>query len=79
MTEELAESEIRPKVGEELEQQTRSRFSLIQLPKFESVRRFEPENGERNARFPWIHKKELVDFHLMMILPSNNQTAAPLY
>ena len=28
-----------------------------------------PKAAERNARFPWIHRREPVDFHSMKILP----------
>ena len=69
MTEELRNSKLQLEVGEEFEQHTRSRFSLIQLPKSESVRNREPENTDRNVRFPWIHKREPVDFHSMMTVP----------
>ena len=27
------------------------------------------KNDDRNARFPWIHKREPVDFHSMKIIP----------
>ena len=36
-------------------------------------------NAERNARFPWTHKREPVDFHSTKILPWKNQTAVPSY
>ena len=52
MMEELGKSKLRLEVGEELEQHTRSRFSLTQLPKSESVRNREPEDTDRNVRFP---------------------------
>ena len=35
-------------------------------------------NDKRNARFPWIHKREPVDFHLMIIWPSKSHAAVPL-
>jgi hypothetical protein len=36
------------------------------------------DDAERNARFPWTHKSEPLDFHSIKKSPRKNQTAVPL-
>jgi hypothetical protein len=69
MTEELAKNKFRQQLEIGKEKQTRQYFSQNPLRKLGNVKRCELENAYRNARFPWIHKREPADFHSMKILP----------
>ncbi len=77
MIEELGEGE-----SLELEQvgDKRTRVCSCQLPlrKDGTIRKSLAREGRKSVRFPWIHNREPVDFHSLILLPSKNHSAIRL-
>jgi hypothetical protein len=67
MTEELENNEFQPEAGEEKTNQ----MTLFPEPAaiIGVCQKSLSGNNNGNARFPWIHNREPVDFHLMIIWP----------
>ena len=73
--EELAKSKSLEEARKD--KQTRGRFSQSPLTTSESEGAH-LINGDRNVRFPWIHRRQPLYFHSMKILPLKNHTVVPL-
>ena len=63
------------KIKQQEKRRTREHFSRIRLST-SFVRKGNRERSD-DARFPWIHKSDPVDFHFSKRLPRKNQFVVP--